>query len=118
MENKYKDSTVEYFLEELQQFSDEDLIDEGTECKFIVYQMDPFSDYGRTLLFRESDILEKDSMIVELGWNMSGTKVSELKRVLAPIVSARPDFFVRVGGILKRVHVFVPNLLPSMLLVM
>ena len=96
----YKSSTLETFFKELNQLKDEDLIS-ITNPTFIKEEVNTFPYYVRFIGTDKSNELMEDSTFIDFRWYHLGTKLSELKKTLAPIVSIRPDLIVSVDGHIK-----------------
>lgn len=100
-----KKATVENFLKELDSLGDEELIDIDPKPQFIKLQVDPFdNEYPSVINQTLSPELQSDSTFINFGhWHshQRGITVSELRKLLAPIVSARPDLIVCVDERIK-----------------
>lgn len=102
---EYQKSTLEDFVKELEGFSDEEEISLDSKPVFATRTINPFVlRWESVRTTGATSEMQKDSSIISFPqcYNFpTKTKVGELKKILAPIVSVRPDLIVCIDERIK-----------------
>lgn len=102
LDEKNKESRLDTFFKELEQLPEDELIAINNKPHFVTMACTPY-DQGKwnEISLEHPEALADDCNFITFRKNGEGTRVAELKNLLKPIVSIRPDLLVAVGDKVK-----------------